>query len=112
MIALANLFRSVNRACFSFSSVLINLLIFPTYTLTTGNPITSKMVFTTLSLIAFSRVLAFFYIVEAVLGIRELKVALRRMQVCAHNCNCFNYEVHIRIICVFLCGDYNFPLFS
>lgn len=85
MIALANLFRSVNSAYLGFSTVLINLLIFPTYALTTGNPITPTMVFTTLSLVTFVKVLTFFYIVEAVLGVREIKVAFKRIQV--YHCN-------------------------
>ena len=85
---MANLFRAVNSAYLSFSTVLINLLIFPTYALTTGNPITPMMVFTTLSLVTFLRVLTFSYIVEAVLGVREIKVALNRMQVCTHACTC------------------------
>ena len=84
LISMANLFRAMNSAYLSCSTVLINLLIFPTYTLTTGIPITPTMVFTTLSLVTFVRVLTFSYIVEAVLGIREIKVAVRRMEVHAY----------------------------
>ena len=81
MIFLANLFRAANSANLSFSTVLVYFLIFATYALATGNPITSRMVFTTMPLITFVRMLTFYYIVEAVLGVREIKVAIRRIQV-------------------------------
>lgn len=94
LIALGNLFRAVNSAYLGCSTVLLNLLIFPTYVLTTGNPLTSTIVFTTLSLVTYVRVLTFFYVVEAVLGVREMRVAIRRIQV---------YHTAMRYLCA--CGE-------
>lgn len=81
LVFLANLFRAANSANLSFSTALVNFLIFVTYALGTGNSITSKMVFTTMPLITYVRMLTFYYIVEAVLGVREIKVAIKRIQV-------------------------------
>ena len=88
MVFLANLFRAANSANLSFSTALVYFLIFSTYALATGNPVTSRMVFTTMPLVTFVRMLTFYYIVEAVLGVREIKVAVRRIQVRTYNCSC------------------------
>ena len=80
-VFLANLFRAGNSAIIDFSSALINLLMFSTYVLTTGNSLTSSMVFTTLSLVTFVRMISSNAVSEGVLGIRELNVAFRRLQV-------------------------------
>ena len=88
LVFLANLFRAANSANLSFSTALVYFLIFSTYALATGNPVTSRMVFTTMPLVTFVRMLTFYYIVEAVLGVREIKVAVRRIQVRTYNCSC------------------------
>lgn len=80
-VFLANLFRAVNSALINFSSGLINLLIFSTYVLTTGNSITPRMVFTTLSLVTYVRIVSSSAVTEGVLGVREMKVAFKRLKV-------------------------------
>lgn len=80
-VFLANLFRAVNSALINFSSGLINLLMFATYVLTTGNSLTPRMVFTTLSMVTYVRIVSSSAVTEAVLGVREMNVAFKRMKV-------------------------------
>ena len=62
---------------------IVNLLLFSTYTLTTGNPLTPAIVFTTISLMSSVRITASGYLLNAVVGFQEAKVALARIQVSA-----------------------------
>ena len=61
----------------------VNLLLFSTYTLTTGNPLTPAIVFTTISLMSNVRLTATGFILNGVVGFQEAKIAFSRIQVSA-----------------------------
>ena len=75
------MFRAVNLAFFYVSLGLVNLLMFSTFTLATGNPLTPRMVFTTLTLLQNLRWATIIFMVELILGLQEAKVAFTRIQV-------------------------------
>lgn len=68
-------------AFFYVSLGVVNLLMFSTFTLATGNSLTPKIVFTTLSLTQNLRVTAIALMVNGILGLQEAKVAFTRIQV-------------------------------
>lgn len=78
----AALFRASNDGFFLVFIALFNVLTFVTYTLTTGNPLTPNIVFTTLTLVTGLRLSTVVYMVEGILGVQEARVALHRIQVC------------------------------
>ena len=81
IILLASMFRAVNLAFFYVSLGVVNLLMFSTFTLATGNPLTPAIVFTTLSLIQGLRLSTIMFMVRLILGVQEAKVAFTRIQV-------------------------------
>ena len=78
----AALFRASNDGFYLVSIALFNLFTFVTYTLTTGMALTPNIVFTSLTLVTGLRLSTIVYMVEAILGMQEARVALQRIQVC------------------------------
>ena len=79
---MAAMLFQVSRSALLFVIIgVINLLIFSTYVLTTGNPLTPAIVFSTISLMSSVRITASVYILHAVVGFQEAKVAFSRIQV-------------------------------
>lgn len=81
-ITVSALFRASNDGFFLVFIALFNLFTFVTYTLTTGNPLTPNIVFTSFTLVTGLRLSTIVYMVEGVLGFQQARVALRRIQVC------------------------------
>ena len=79
----AMMFQASRPALFFAFIGVVNLLIFSTYTLTTGNPLTPAMVFTTISLMSNVRLTTTYIVLNAVVGFQEAKVAFGRIQVSA-----------------------------
>ena len=79
----AMMFQASRPALFYAFIGVVNLLLFSTYTLTTGNPLTPAIVFTTISLMSSVRITATGFILNAVVGLQEAKVAFSRIQVSA-----------------------------
>ena len=79
----AVMFQACRPAIFYAFIGVVNLLLFSTYTLTTGNSLTPAIVFTTISLMSSVRITASGYLLNAVVGFQEAKVALGRIQVSA-----------------------------
>ena len=77
----AVMFQACNPTFFYAFIGVVNLLLFSTYTLTTGNPLTPAIVFTTISLMSNVRITAIRYILNGVVGFQEAKVAFSRIQV-------------------------------
>ena len=77
----AMMFQACKPALFFAFIGVVNLLLFSTYTLTTGNPLTPAIVFTTISLMSNVRLTTSAYMLNAVVGFQEGKVALSRIQV-------------------------------
>ena len=87
IIFLAGMFRAVNLAFFYVSLGVVNLLMFSTFTLATGNSLTPSIVFTTLSLTQSLRVTTISFMVVGIFGLQEAKVAFTRIQVsCSFVC--------------------------
>ena len=80
----AMMFQACKPALFFSFHGIVNLLLFSTYTLTTGNPLTPAIVFTTISLMSNARLITSAYMLNAVVGFQECKVALGRIQASAH----------------------------
>ena len=68
-------------AFFYVSLGVVNLLMFSTFTLATGNSLTPSIVFTTLSLTQSLRLSTIIFMVRFILGLQEAKVAFTRIQV-------------------------------
>ena len=81
IILLASMFRAVNIAFYHVSLGLVNLLMFSTFTLATGNSLTPGIVFTTLSLLQFLSITSTVFTVGFLIGLQEAKVAFTRIQV-------------------------------
>ena len=79
----AMMFQASRPALFFAFIGVVNLLLFSTYTLTTGNPLTPAMVFTTISLMSNVRLTTTYFVLNAVVGFQEAKVAFGRIQVSA-----------------------------
>ena len=77
----AVMFQACKPALFYAFIGVVNLLIFSTYILTTGNPLTPAIVFTTISLMSYARFVSSWYLLNAVVGFQEAKVAFSRIQV-------------------------------
>lgn len=86
-ITISALFRAINDGFYLVFIGLFNLLTFVTYTMTTGNPLTPNIVFTSFILITGLRLSTIVYMVEGVLGFQQARVALHRIQVC-NVCTC------------------------
>ena len=80
----AMMFQACKPALFFSFHGIVNLLLFSTYTLTTGNPLTPAIVFTTITLMSNARLITSAYMLNAVVGFQESKVALGRIQASAH----------------------------
>lgn len=78
---IAVMFQACKPALFYAFIGVVNLLLFSTYTLTTGNPLTPAIVFTTISLMSNVRITATGFILNGVVGFQEAKVAFSRIQV-------------------------------
>ena len=79
----AMMFQASRPALFYAFIGVVNLLLFSKYTLTTGNPLTPAIVFTTISLMSNVRLTGNFFVLDAVVGLQEAKVAFSRIQVSA-----------------------------
>ena len=79
----AVMFQACKPALFYAFIGVVNLLLFSTYILTTGNSLTPAIVFTTISLMSSVRITTSAYLLNAVVGFQEAKVALSRIQVSA-----------------------------
>ena len=79
----AVMFQACKPAIFYAFIGVVNLLLFSTYTLTTGNPLTPAIVFTTISLMSNVRLTATGFILNGVVGFQEAKIAFSRIQVSA-----------------------------
>ena len=82
----AVMFQACKPAIFYAFIGVVNLLLFSTYTLTTGNPLTPAIVFTTISLMSNVRLTATGFILNGVVGFQEAKIAFSRIQVSAKFC--------------------------
>ena len=82
----AVMFQACKPALFYAFIGVVNLLLFSTYTLTTGNPLTPAIVFTTISLMSNVRLTATGFILNGVVGFQEAKIAFSRIQVSAQFC--------------------------
>ena len=82
----AVMFQACKPAIFYAFIGVVNLLLFSTYTLTTGNPLTPAIVFTTISLMSNVRLTATGFILNGVVGFQEAKIAFSRIQVSAQFC--------------------------
>ena len=74
--------RAITSAFLYASPGIVTLLIFSTYALTTGNPLSPAIVFTSVSLIINVRISAIMLMLRAILGLQEANVACKRIQVC------------------------------
>ena len=72
--------RASNLALFYVSLTVLNFLMFSTYA-GSGNNLTSKTVFTVISLISFGRLFFVHFFVLFLLNISELRVGLKRIKV-------------------------------
>ena len=82
LITIAAMARAITSAFLFASPGIVSLLIFSTYALTTGEPLSPAIVFTTVSLIINVRISAIMLMLRAILGMQEANVACKRIQVC------------------------------
>ena len=110
VILLGGMFRAVNMAFFYVFTGMMNLLMFSTFTLATGNSLTPSIVFTTFALTQSLRGPAIMLMVSGILGLQEAKVAFTRIQVslktflfCGSFCNSIRLQsIHLLYVCCYI----------
>ena len=80
LITQASLIRASNLAFFYVSLNILSFITFSVYT-GSGNNLTSRTVFTVISLISFGRLYFVHFFVIFLLGMSELRVGLKRIKV-------------------------------
>ena len=94
LITIAAMARAITSAFLFASPGIVSLLIFSTYALTTGDPLSPAIVFTTVSLIINVRISAIMLMLRAILGMQEANVACKRIQVCTAPLSVRNRLLH------------------
>ena len=84
LILLAGLIRGL---LFASKYVILGfalLLMFASFTLSTGQPLTPSIVFTSIVLFNTVKIAVVAYLIQSILGVQESRVALSRIEVCSY----------------------------
>ena len=81
LVTLAAMARAITSAFLLVSPGMVTLLMFSTFAVTTGQPLSPAIVFTSISLLSNLRVTSIMLMLRAILGLQEGRVAFQRIEV-------------------------------
>jgi ATP-binding cassette subfamily C (CFTR/MRP) protein 4 len=81
LVTLAAMARAITSAFLVVSPGMVTLLMFSTFAVTTGQPLSPAIVFTSISLLSNLRFTSIMLMLRAILGLQEARVAFQRIEV-------------------------------
>ena len=109
LITLAAMIRAVTSVFLDVSPGMIALLIFSTFAVTTGQPLSPAIVFTSISLLSYLRFNVIMLMLRGILGLQEGRVAFQRIEVHMHMRTYMYVHTHIHV-CTYVHACVKLPL--